>query len=146
MIYASLILDCFPAFMSHSPALYFRRVPLTDAFGTTWHPLLLIRSTTCSGGQCLRLSRENQSKENKRHKICNNNLYFLLNILEGVSLGSVGGVRFDAATGVICCLHFRVKTPMDLLFKNTAGHPGPTRATGECNISGTYSCDNRTQV
>ena len=59
---------------------------------------------------------------------------------------SVGGVHFDAATGVLCCLHFRVKTPMDLLFKNTPGHPGPTIATGECNISGTYSCDNGTQL
>ena len=43
-------------------------------------------------------------------------------------------------------LHLRLKTLVNLLSRNTARHPGSTRATAECNISDTYSCDKGTPV
>ena len=42
--------------------------------------------------------------------------------------------------------HLRIKTWVDLVSKNTARHPGSTRATAECNTSDIYSCDKETQV
>ena len=61
---------------------------------------------------------------------------------EGAWLGwwnrFIGNVRSDTATGMPCSFHLRLKTSVDSLSGNTAQVLGSTRATGECNISGTY--------
>ena len=69
---------------------------------------------------------------------------------EGIWLGQwsrwIGKVRLDTAIGMLCRFHFRFKTSADLLSGNTAKVPGSARATGKCNISGTYYQYNETQV
>ena len=54
--------------------------------------------------------------------------------------------RLDTLQKHAMPLYLRLKTCVDFVSKNTTRHPGSNRATAECNMSDTYSCDRGTQV